>query len=316
MGLTVDTTAIQAQFNKLATFPFDNVVEIMTNHVRELLKRALHLSYLPYTEKQQIALYNTLNRYPLESDVITQLKEVRQLVSTIDNQVVNASTIERLSQADGNIFKLSEIVYQIPDRYYWMVAAELHTLYTKLHDLAPHDVTINTVREYLKAHHLRKTTAKLADLDIQVSDDVTALCYTYTYPHPEVYFALLKANEFMRTFYGEIRASMLFIYDVNFKVAEYLEKVRNTFDGIILDAVYQRLYPSETKHREYTTSELVTLLVRTIAEYQQHPAPSLKQMVLEYAEALMQKPYHELRHYKDLNQYLDTVDKIRQTEVV
>ena len=219
MNIMMDNTSINNAFKEFYNYPFSKVAEILTDEMRENLRRVLGLGFSPYTKRQAISVYNLRNRYPVKEE---EIKAVKSILSLLENRYTCKTNCDKLEL----VKTINKILCVLNQKYLWMVADKVIEYYSALDSIIDHK-EIDSALEYLNEYKKTISENNLLDTDAQFIDDVTNLI-PFTYPHPEVYFAFVNALKFINLYYGSIKGSKLFSTDVVGIMKRYLQRVEES----------------------------------------------------------------------------------------
>lgn len=219
MNIMMDNTSINNAFKEFYNYPFSKVAEILTDEMRENLRRVLGLGFSPYTKRQAISVYNLRNRYPVKEK---EIKAVKSILSLLENRYTCKTNCDKLEL----VKTINKILCVLNQKYLWMVADKVIEYYSALDTIIDHK-EIDSALEYLNEYKKTISEDNLLDTDAQFIDDVTNLI-PFTYPHPEVYFAFVNALKFINLYYGSIKGSKLFSTDVVGIMKRYLQRVEES----------------------------------------------------------------------------------------
>lgn len=220
-----DTKDLMLAFDKLKTFPFVSVVNLMSDYMRDLLRNQLGFLGNPYTNQHLEAIDRLLTKYPDNTDTIKQLDNVNTLVDDLYQLLQNELVL--VHQVSAKLVDLIEVIYQIPSQYLWerlpKVYALIDTLMNQVKSSWFNDHhALDALHQYLKLQVEQNTTPS-HDMETQYVRDVSLLLQ-WNYPHPEVILAMEKAFAYMKMKYTQTEINKLFITNVVGKIKTLLKQ--------------------------------------------------------------------------------------------
>ena len=317
--VTANNLTIEHYFNQLATFPFQDVVDLFSDYVRKLVRNFLGLMYLPYTQAQSTSIQHLRNSYPIEEEDVKHIRLIRKYSRSLTEdvkQVITSSEIIPNRPLSQHFDTLLKMVYDCPEKYLWIVKPDIETLMGLLERLFVKDNRIETLSKYLKGKF--KDLPQLKDFDGQLVEDITN-CLLYTHPHPEMYLALENAKKILSLYYTPVDAAKLFIYNVEYKINRYLDSSYYKLDKYLIDWFRNPL--NYQKEKELTIEQKYQRFLTVLDQYRS-TGFDLK-TVLEYGNELRNLPYDqvsELPGFVTNMKYVDQLNRsttpIDQTELV
>ena len=317
--MTANNLTIEHYFNQLATFPFQDVVDVFSDYVRKLVRNFLGLMYLPYTQTQSTSIQHLRNSYPINEEDVKLIRLIRKYSRSLTEdvkQVITSSEIIPNRPLSQHFDTLLKMVYDCPEKNLWVIKPDIEVLMKLLERLFVKDNRIETLSKYLKGKF--KDLPQLKDFDGQLVEDITN-CLLYTHPHPEMYIALENAKKILSLYYTPVDAAKLFIYNVEYKINRYLDSSYYKLDKYLIDWFRNPL--NYQKEKELTIEQKYQRFLTALDQYRS-TGFDLK-TVLEYGNELRNLPYDqvsELPGFVTNMKYVDQLNRsttpIDQTELV
>ena len=317
--MTANNLTIEHYFNRLATFPFQDVVDVFSDYLRKLVRNFLGLMYLPYTQAQSTSIQHLRNSYPIEEEDVKHIRLIRKYSRSLTEdvkQVITSSEIIPNRPLSQHFNTLLKMVYDCPEKYLWVIKPDIEVLMKLLERLFVKDNRIETLSKYLTGKF--KDLPQLKDFDGQLVEDITN-CLLYTYPHPEMYIALENAKKILSLYYTPVDAAKLFIYNVEYKINRYLDSSYYKLDKYLIDWFRNPL--NYQKEKELTIEQKYQRFLTALDRYRS-TGFDLK-IVLEYGNELRNLPYDqvsELPGFVTNMKYVDQLNRsttpIDQTDLV
>lgn len=312
--VTNDNSKVRYYFDQLATFPFQKVVDILTDHMRNLIRQVLTLRYFPYTQAQSTGIDHLTHTYPIEKQDYELIKRVKQTIPMIMDEILAKQNPDNLTSKNGLGKKLDvllKMVYDVPEIYLWTISGELDLFLKKIIPAVEKDNRIDTMYQYLQGKSALFKDKK--DFNSQLVEDITSTM-SFLDPHPEVMLALEKGQKVLHLFYTPAAASKLFINDIESKIQRYLDMAKAKLDPRLI-AYFRDLHnPTSSEHAQeekLTVEERYKKFVLALDRYR--ATGEGLQHVLEMANLLRNLPYHEVSHLPGFTENIRYAMNLTQT---
>lgn len=314
LGIAPNNTSVEHAFAGLSTFAIDDIVPLMTDYIRKLLRVQLGVLFLPYTIKQQNAIRRLRYLYPLQEEDKQRILKLQAyaetLIRAMDVPYTDEEGLQKYRAFEHYITKLVNLLYTVPKDQLWVVYERAQYALWRTREYKKDDNKINTALEYLAKYKKQSTDLVDKTFEAQLVDDITT-CLIYSYPHPEMVLALENALNILDLYYTQVEASKLFIYDVRHKIKRYLLNATNTLDPRLIEwfrnGQRHKLDEEATKEPE-TIEHLYQVFLETLNHYQ--VTGKGYQSLVEQAYELKRRPYDDVRNLPSFIENMNIVENI------
>lgn len=305
IGAAPNTLAVENTFSQLATFPFADVVAIMSDHVRHLVRKQCRLTFIPYTKKHLDALTRLMTIFPEEELVRLAIQTVLGKIHRIKFELTerparysynNHGQVNQ-QHLRQHCHKAIEVVYTIPSQYLWIVYTPLLSILRQIASKVDKEteLEVSTCIKYLEDHYSIVKPNLNIEFENQFAEDITTLL-VYSHPHPEVLIALTRVERILKRFYTPAKIQQTFSEDIVYNINRYIGNANHKLDAKVIDWFKQRNNPADVIDEKILDESRVECVynefIRSLAIYQSNGEG--KQRVLELAEWLRRQPYDEV----------------------
>lgn len=294
----MDVDKVRFYFEKLSTYPFNDVVTCFKETLRHDVTNVLGLRAMPYTKKQAEALERLLTLYQAnDKDLYFAYRDTAEaFVNVANDDLISASRLTSLKEH-------VTFIYNLPKRLLWMYIDPIMQAIERILVKDPEDhLQLRALKTYLYPRYTAIKGKQLSTVTTQLVEDVITLL-SFTSPHPEVckaYREIVKTKQFMID--PEILRTMSYV-DIYEKMEAYLKACEG-------------LFPEEEKVTVPSNEETIKQKLKRLEECVNaliiNPDETgLRQETMELIVALERMPYQDIMRYAVDLPYLVTEAKKR-----
>ena len=311
MGIMPNNKRVQHAFDALATFPFEDVVNIMPDYIRKLVRAQLGLNYLPYTVKQLEAIKQLTTKYPTTKEEKTLINNLLTVINKLVDSLPNGKNIlPSIPHAEviQLIETLAKLLYTLNIKHLWIVSesALVALEKAKIYLGIPYP-PVEAAIDYIKRHYAL-TGKPTKTMEQQLVDDISTLMM-YQYPHPEMVLALENAERVLDVYYTETQASKLFVDDMRYRIKRYIGLSTEKLTARLVEWFRNKEHVPKVEEQKETAAEVYARFLKALQVYQL-TAQGIQEL-LELAAQLKAMPYSEVANLKAFHENIYLVDRIK-----